>query len=189
MGMNYKHEVSIVMSSDRYQVSNSWTKLAAVGAALALAFPVARAAETLTPGTPFPALAEAGLEGELPDLGDARVVVVDFWASWCGPCKASFPVYDDLQTKFGDDGLVVVAVSVDKDVAAMEKFIARMAPKFTVMRDAQQQLVKTAAVPTMPTSFVIDRRGVVRFVHVGFHGETSRREYEEEIKALLEEPS
>jgi len=64
-----------------------------------------------------------------------------------------------------------------------------MAPKFAVVRDTQQQLVKAAAVPTMPTSFVIDSKGVVRFVHVGFHGENSRREYEEEIKALLEEPS
>jgi thiol-disulfide isomerase/thioredoxin len=125
----------------------------------------------------------------MPDLSSAKVVIVDFWASWCGPCKASFPVYDELREEYGDDGLVILAVSVDQNPKAMEKFLKRMKPGFTVVRDAGQKLVGRVAAPAMPTSFVLDAKSTVRFVHLGFHGATTRDEYRQQIETLLSEES
>lgn len=160
----------------------------AVAAALALvALPAA--AKTPAPGEVFPALQAAALEGTLPDLTAARVVIVDFWASWCAPCKASFPVFDAIQRDYAAKGVVIVAVNVDRSAAAMEAFLRRMKPGFAVVRDGAQKLVGQAAPPTMPTSFVLDRHGVVRFVHAGFLGEKSRREFLEQIDQLLAEES
>jgi hypothetical protein len=82
---------------------------------------------------------------------------------------------------------VIIAISVDRTAADMEKFLRRLQPDFAVARDAQQQLVAQVAVPTMPTAFVLDRHGVVRFVHTGFHGESSRMEYARQIDTLLSE--
>lgn len=155
-----------------------------------MAVPV-RATEGKTPavGDTFPALTAFDLEGTLPDLTGAKVVIVDFWASWCAPCKASFPVYDDLRKEFGARGVVIIAVNIDREVKAMTTFVARQQPGFAIVRDAGQKLVAAVAPPTMPTAFVLDSRGVVRAVHQGFHGEKTRREYIEEINRLLAEQS
>jgi thiol-disulfide isomerase/thioredoxin len=153
---------------------------------LVSALPIS-AAETLAPGAKFPDLSAVGLEGALPELGDARVIIVDFWASWCGPCKQSFPAYDELLREYGPKGVRIIAVNVDRKTSDMEKFLRQRPVKFSVVRDAQQKLVAQVAVPTMPTAFVLDRNGVVRFVHHGFHGERSRMEYTRQLDALLSE--
>jgi len=67
-------------------------------------------------GKPFPALESFGLEGTLP-AREGRVVLVDFWATWCAPCKVSFPAYSALQKEFADRGLTIIAVSVDKQMS------------------------------------------------------------------------
>jgi thiol-disulfide isomerase/thioredoxin len=149
----------------------------------------AAAGKTPAVGEPFPALAQFGLEGPLPDLSQAKVVIVDFWASWCGPCKASFPIYEGLRQQYGERGVVIIAINVDSDAKAMATFVARQKPGFSVVRDAGQKLVQAVAPPTMPTSFVLDAKGVVRAVHHGFHGEKTQREYVEQINRLLEERS
>jgi hypothetical protein len=81
---------------------------------------------------------------------------------------------------------VIIAVNVDQDARAMEKFLSRQSPGFTVVRDASQALVAAVAPPTMPTSFVLDAQGVVRAVHRGFHGAKTKQEYIAEINQLLE---
>lgn len=156
--------------------------LLGLGGASALA-----ANATLEVGATFPELTALDFEGELPDLSAASVVIVDFWASWCGPCKQSFPVYEELQRTYADRGVVIIAVNVDRNRRDMEKFLARHAVSFAVVRDAAQKLVSRVAPPAMPTAFVLDRRRAVRFVHLGFHGEKSRLEYVTEINALLSE--
>src|SRR5688572_18050734 len=75
----------------------------------------------LQAGDAFPDIAGFPLEGNVPNLKD-KIVIVDFWASWCGPCKKSFPVLEDLQNRFGTKGLVVLAVNVDDDAQAMNAF-------------------------------------------------------------------
>lgn len=160
--------------------------LSLFGFALLAAVP-GRAADTLAVGQRFPDLKSAGLEGTLPDLAGAKVVIVDFWASWCAPCKASFPVYDALQKEYGAQGVHVIAVNVDPNDKLMAAFLKKQPVSFAVVRDAQARLVAEVKVPTMPTSFVLDRAGVVRFVHTGFHGEETRKRYVEEIQELLKE--
>lgn len=145
------------------------------------------AAAALQPGDAFPAWTEFELTGALPDLSKAKVTIVDFWASWCAPCKASFPAFAELHREFEAAGVAIVAVSVDQDERAMRAFLARFNPEFTILRDTEQALVARVDVPAMPTSYVLDAAGVVRFVHVGFHGESSLQQYREQIRSLLSE--
>jgi thiol-disulfide isomerase/thioredoxin len=157
-----------------------------LGAAAAVLLAAGAAAQT-APGNAFPPLGAAGLEGApLPDTA-GKVVVVDFWASWCVPCRSSFPAYSRLQTEFAARGLVVIGISVDDSSAAAAAFVAKLKPSFATARDGQHKLVSVVQVPTMPTSYTIDRGGTVRFVHAGFHGADTERDLRREITALLEE--
>ena len=139
----------------------------------------------LKAGDSLPDLGQLKLEGKLPDGLKGKVVLLDFWASWCEPCKASFPVMEQLQKKYAAEGLVVVAINVDENRADMEGFLKKNTGTFAVLRDAKQALVNTAGISTMPSSFLIDREGRVRFVHSGFHGEETHKKYEQEIESLL----
>ncbi|MBX3737825.1 MAG: TlpA family protein disulfide reductase [Candidatus Didemnitutus sp.] len=139
-------------------------------------------------GDAFPSLQEPtfALEGKLPPLS-GRVLLVDFWASWCEPCRASFPFYARLHADYGARGLTIVGVSVDKQRAAYEEFRKRFAPPFPTMRDAQLRLAASVDVPAMPTCFLIGRNGRVRFVEVGFHGVDAGAELVRAIEAALAE--
>ena len=159
---------------------------ALAAAAFALALLAAPAGAQLAPGQPFPSLAAEGLNGQVPELG-GKIAVVDFWASWCAPCKSSFPMYSRLQRDFAGEGLVVVGVGVDDTPQAFAVFVARLNPGFVTVHDSKHALVALVQVPTMPTSYVVDRTGKVRFVHAGFHGVDTERELRREIQALLAE--
>lgn len=137
-------------------------------------------------GDLFPTLSDAGLEGELPATA-GKVLVVDFWASWCAPCKASFPAFARLQQAYSPGGLVIVAVSVDEKPAAYASFVKKLNPPFATLHDQKQKLVNAVDVPAMPTSFLIDRHGRVRFIHVGFHGQDTESAMRRQITALLAE--
>ena len=163
-----------------------WSGVRSWGAVVALALLPVWAGESLKVGDRFPDLKQFNLEGKLPETLSGRVLLVDFWASWCGPCKASFPVLGDLQKQFGDRGLVVVAISVDEKASAMQGFLKKHPAGFTVVRDLDQRLVQAANVATMPTSFLVDRNGKICAVHNGFHGEETRNAYLREIESLVE---
>jgi thiol-disulfide isomerase/thioredoxin len=138
-------------------------------------------------GSYFPPLNAIGLSGgKVPDT-KGRVVIVDFWASWCAPCKASFPVYSRLQEAYAARGLTIVAVSVDDNPSAYRTFVDKLRPAFAALYDQKKSLVGLVQVPTMPTSYLLDRRGIVRFVHPGFHGIQTEREVRKEIEDLLDE--
>lgn len=141
-----------------------------------------------TEGDSLPDLAAYNLEGgELPDL-NGKVVLVDFWATWCVPCRASFPVMKDLQEEFGEEGFVVLAISVDESAKAFARWQERADASFPVLRDAAQKLVADAAIEAMPTSFLIGRDGRIHSRHSGFHEGETEAAYRAEISALLKAP-
>ena len=137
-------------------------------------------------GEAFPSLAAAGLEGTLPAMA-GKVVLVDFWATWCGPCKESFPAYSRLQTELAPRGFTVLAVSVDKKAKDYDDFRERFAPTFPTVRDGSFKLAGVARPPAMPTSYLLDKHGVLRAVHTGYHGESDVAALRAEIIKLLEE--
>jgi thiol-disulfide isomerase/thioredoxin len=138
-------------------------------------------------GDVFPPISSARLVGGTPPATDGKVVLVDFWASWCPPCRLSFPAYGRLNAEFASKGLVIVAVSVDQDRADYEAFVTRLAPPFFVALDRDQSLVRTAQVPTMPTCYLVDRRGRVRYLHSGFRGAETEEAIRREIAGLVAE--
>lgn len=117
-----------------------------------------------------------------------KVVLLDFWASWCGPCRKSFPWMNALQAKFGAQGLTVIAVNMDHDRALAEDFLRATPAHFQIEYDAAGALATELNVAAMPTSFLLDRRGRVVRQHAGFR-DAQRAEREAEIAQLLEENS
>lgn len=142
-------------------------------------------AADLKVGDALPDLAPMKLEGKLPDTLKDKVVLLDFWASWCDPCKESFPAMDELQKKYAAQGLVIIAVNVDEKKQDMEDFLKGKNASFSIVRDAAQKLVAKAGIATMPSSFLFDRTGKIRFTHAGFHGEETKKQYAQEIESLL----
>lgn len=141
-------------------------------------------------GDAFPPLAPAGVTGllqaKVPETA-GKIVLVDFWASWCTPCKASFPMMAKLHADYAARGVVIVAVSIDEKASAAESFAKKLAPPFPTLLDRQHKLVKQVVVPAMPTSYLLGPDGRVRFIHQGFHGEPTERELRAQIEALLAE--
>ncbi|MEI6085211.1 MAG: TlpA disulfide reductase family protein [Verrucomicrobiota bacterium] len=154
-------------------------------AVLALALLAVAATSQLKVGDAFPSLADSKLEGQLPADLAGKIVIVDFWASWCSPCKASFPVLNELHQQYADKGVVILGVNVDEKRADMDGFLKQHPATFTIVRDAEKKLVARANINTMPTSFILDATGKVRFVHNGFHGDTTKKQYITEIDELL----
>lgn len=164
-------------------MNTSLLKKLTLAALLAGTFSTAPAA--LKVGDDFPDLAGFKLEGKLPDSLKGKIVMVDFWASWCGPCKETFPAMNDLQKKYGDKGLVIIAVNEDEESSDMRDFLKENPATFVVVRDPKQKLVAVAGIQTMPSSFMLDETGKVRFAHSGFHGAETRKQYVQEIESLL----
>lgn len=96
-----------------------------------------------------------------------KVVVVDFWATWCEPCKQSFPAYQTLVTDLGGD-VVVIGISQDDDAKGIKAFVAETGATFPVVWDEGKSVAKAYDPPTMPTAYVLDKSGIVRFVHAGY---------------------
>ena len=117
---------------------------------------------------------------------NGKVVLVDFWASWCTPCLQSFPWMNELQRKHFEKGLVIVAINLDQDRALADAFLKKVPAKFRIEYDAEGTIAREFDVQAMPTSFLIDREGKVRVRHRGFR-EKQRAEREDQIEQLLKE--
>lgn len=112
-----------------------------------------------------------------------KVVLVDFWATWCEPCKQSFPAYQKLVEQLNGE-LVVLAVSQDDDANGIAAFRSETGAKFPVVWDEAKSVAKSYDPPSMPTAFVVDKSGIVRFVHVGYRA-GDEATLEEEVRSLL----
>jgi len=138
-------------------------------------------------GDIFPPLKGVGLAGPNLPPTDGKVVLVDFWASWCAPCRQSFPAYGRINSEFGTKGLVILAISVDQDPVGYDSFVRALSPSFYVALDRDQKLVSEVRVPAMPTSYLVDRTGRVRFIHPGFRGVETENALRAEIAGLISE--
>ncbi len=153
---------------------------------LAFSMLVLPAAEAAKVGQQIPKLSQLLPGATLPNTS-GKVVLVDFWASWCGPCKASFPALNRLQATYAAKGLVIIGVGVDDDAAKYQEFAAKMGAKFALAHDSAHKAADFFSPPAMPSSYLTDRKGVIRHVHSGYRGAKTEAEYVAEIEALLAE--
>jgi thiol-disulfide isomerase/thioredoxin len=160
-------------------------------AALAL-FALSGIAAAVQPGSPMPQVAprELGAAAAPLAFGSFRgsVVYVDFWASWCVPCRASMPALDAMYRKYRGVGLRVVGVNKDVAHADAQRFLERFAVSFPLVADGDDAVARAFDVQAMPSGYLVDLRGIVRYVHRGFTDETASA-LAAEIELLLKEGS
>ena len=127
-------------------------------------------------------------EADTLDLAKYRgkVVYVDFWASWCGPCKLSFPFMQQLAARYPAGDVAVVTINLDRQRPAAEAFLRQVHGALPVVYDPAGNLAKTWKVADMPTSLVFDRKGAMRFRHQGFFPGKAA-EYEAHVTQLVRE--
>jgi len=113
-----------------------------------------------------------------------KVIYLDFWASWCGPCRKSFPWLNDMQQKYQQQGLVVISVNVDNQKSLAEEFLNDTPANFTVFYDPKGKVARKFKLKGMPSSYLIDRLGEIVETHVGFTKSKSAH-YEKKITDLL----
>jgi thiol-disulfide isomerase/thioredoxin len=153
-------------------------------AALLLLFLLAQpslAKSTPPAATPAPHFALDGRNGTV-DLDSLRgkLVLVDFWASWCGPCQKSFPWMASMVEKYGSKGFVVVAVNLDKDRQMANDFLAKQKTPFLVAYDPSGRTAKAYKVWGMPTSYLVSPKGEIVYTHMGFN-DKNQSAFEEAI--------
>jgi thiol-disulfide isomerase/thioredoxin len=127
-------------------------------------------AAAVEPGSPAPGFDAPTFDNKPIRLVDYRgkVVFVDFWASWCSPCRQSLPLYDKLSGEFPTSDFAVVAINVDENAADAKKFLAEHPVKYTIVQNPKGDIPKAFGIDGMPSSYLIDRDGTIRDRHVGF---------------------
>ena len=122
----------------------------------------------------------AGLKG--------KVVLLDFWAQWCEPCKKELPQLDKLAKDFAAKNVVVLTISIDKERDNAEKMAKLLGLSVNVALDPTGAVAGQYDLPKMPSSYVIDKKGVVRFVHEGFEGSGDVERFRTELEQLSQQP-
>lgn len=126
------------------------------------------------PDVEFNALKDSGTI-KLSELR-GKVVLLDFWASWCAPCQEELPLLDDMSTRLKGKGIAIVGLSIDENKADAEHFLTRKSSwALTLGHDPEQKVADTFKPPKMPTSYVIDRKGIVRQVNAGFERSDAKK--------------
>jgi|TARA_B110000116_G_scaffold265397_1_gene274539 cytochrome c biogenesis protein CcmG/thiol:disulfide interchange protein DsbE len=114
-----------------------------------------------------------------------KPVLVDFWASWCGPCRESFPWMDQIKKKYPE--LQIIAINLDEDRADADDFLLEMPTEVNIVFDPEGELAEKYRVDAMPSSYLIDANGNIVVQHTGFFADKTA-EYETSIKQLLADP-
>lgn len=113
---------------------------------------------------------------------EGKVVVLDFWASWCVPCRRSFPWWNTMQAKYADDGLVIIGVNLDNELDSAAEFLEEYPADFRIYYDKQKELAKSYGIQAMPSSYILGRDGELIKKHFGF-----KVKQQDEFEALLVE--
>ena len=137
------------------------------------------------PAPDFTLSAKSGGQVSLSDL-EGQVVMVNFWATWCGPCRKEMPHLEALHRRYADLGFTLLGVNVEEDSSGADRFLAETPVSFPILFDPRSQVSKLYDVIAMPSTVLIDREGNMRFIHHGYKpGYES--EYQTQVRALLRE--
>lgn len=126
---------------------------------------------------------------QLPDKLSAlkgQVVYLDFWASWCKPCRKSFPWMNQMQQKYAGQGLQIIAINLDTEEALAKTFLEKVPAQIPIVYDPEGKIASDYQLIGMPSSYLIDKTGKIRFSHKGFFTR-SEPLYEQELVLLLNE--
>ena len=115
-----------------------------------------------------------------------QVVYLDFWASWCKPCRKSFPWMNQMQQKYAAQGLQIIAINLDTEKALAQEFLDKVPANMPIIYDPQGNIASDYKLVGMPSSYLIDKKGNIRFSHKGFFT-ASLPKYEQELVLLLNE--
>ena len=168
-------------------VSTARGRLAVWGAMFALIGGLwSSSAEALDAGAKAPEIGLKDLSGKTVDLASlaGKVVILDFWATWCAPCREEMPELQKFYKKYNAKGLEIVGISVDKGPEGIKDFINKLKVTFPVVHDEGHKVADKYSPPRMPSSYIIDRKGVVRYVHGGYRAGDAAQ-FEKEIQELL----
>jgi cytochrome c biogenesis protein CcmG/thiol:disulfide interchange protein DsbE len=151
---------------------------------LSLLFTISTSHAQLAKGSTFPNPKSFGVTGEMPAT-NGKVVLYDFWASWCAPCRQAFPAYEKLYQKYKKNGLIVVGVGTDKKPTDSEKFLKGLKTTFPVVFDHTQKIVAKVRSKGMPTAYLVGKNGRIIHIHTGFRGNKTIKNLEAQIAAAL----
>jgi peroxiredoxin len=162
---------------------NSTFKRALLGAVLFVA-----AASAADSSGPAPAFTLTDLAGQQEALSQfkGQVVMVNFWATWCGPCQQEMPILDQMYKKYKPAGFTLIGVNVDKEAPPVKALLDRKPVSFPVLLDPANQVSKAYNVNEMPSTVIVDRKGQIRYIHRGYHP-GDENEYQDRIRQLIRE--
>src|SRR5580692_9948903 len=137
---------------------------------------------------PAPAFTLTNLSGQPGGLGEykGQVVMVNFWATWCGPCQQEMPLLDQMYKKYKPAGFTLIGVNVDKESPAVKELLARKPVSFPVLLEPANQVSKAYHVDEMPSTVIVDRKGQIRYIHRGYKP-GDENEYQDRIRQLIRE--
>lgn len=159
-------------------------RIVAVAAALAIAMPVLAG----TAGGPAPQFNLASRDGKDVNLTQyhGQVVMINFWASWCGPCRQEMPLLESIYKKYNKLGFTLLGVNVEPDSKAAEDWLKATPVSFPILFDKDSKVSKLYEVAGMPSTVIIDRAGKVRVLHRGYKP-GDENEYMDSIRTLVRE--
>ncbi len=139
-------------------------------------------------GGPAPDFALPDAAGKVVSLQDyaGQVLLINFWASWCGPCREEMPLLDQLSQRYGPLGFTMLGINVEEDSALADRFLQGTPVDFPILYDRENAVSKLYDVIAMPTTVLVDRQGNIRFVHHGYEA-GNENEYQDQIRTLVRE--
>lgn len=146
---------------------------------------------TAAPVTRLPDFQLKDLSGAMRSIGEwsaSQAVLINFWATWCGPCRKEMPLLEQIYKRYKGLGFTLLAVNVEEDSAGAEKWLKDTPVTFPVLFDRQNHVSQLYQVTAMPSTVIVDRKGQVRFVHYGYTPGTESQ-YQDQVRSLLREKS
>ena len=160
-----------------------------LGVAALAALPVfATSVDSIRTGAPAPAFQLASNTGKPVNLDSLKgqIVLVNFWASWCGPCRKEMPILEQLNRQFHNKGVTLIGVNVEPNSAAAADWLKATPVSFPILFDTDSKVSKLYQVEGMPNTVILDRKGNVRYIHRGYQP-GAENEYLDQIRALIRE--